>query len=192
MNFLNNIDHEVFFFFNHTLHGGFLNELMPLWRSMYFWFPVYIFLISFIVLNFGKKGWILLLALTLTVGISDTVSSKIIKKSVMRLRPCNDETMKDKVKLLVRCGSGYSFTSSHATNHFAVAAFLIFTFFRQKKWAKYTSIAWATTISLGQVFVGVHYPSDILFGAIIGYLIGWGTSYLYKKYYPDLYVFLVL
>jgi membrane-associated phospholipid phosphatase len=192
MNFLNNIDQEIFFFLNHTLHGSFLNALMPLWRSMYFWFPLYVFLISFILYNYGKKGAILLLVLTLTVGVADTTSSQIVKKTVKRLRPCNNPEIKDKVKNLVRCGSGFSFPSSHATNHFAVASFLIFTLFRRKKWFKMGLIAWAGTISLGQVFVGVHYPSDILFGGLLGFSIGFLISFLFKKYYSDVYANVVL
>ena len=184
MNSVQNFDNEIFFFFNHTLHGGFFNALMPLWRSMYFWFPLYVFAISYLVFNYGKKGWILLLALALTVGVSDTVSSKLIKKNVKRPRPCNDETMKYQVKLLVKCGSGYSFTSSHATNHFAVASFFIFTLFRRNKWAKIGLITWASTISLGQIFVGVHYPSDVLGGGFLGFSIGWFMFYLFKKYFP--------
>jgi membrane-associated phospholipid phosphatase len=192
MNFLNNIDQEIFFFLNHTLHGSFLNALMPLWRSMYFWFPLYVFLISFILYNYGKKGAILLLALTLTVGVADTTSSQIIKKTVKRMRPCNNPEIKDKVKNLVRCGSGFSFPSSHSTNHFAVAAFFMFTLFRQNKWLKMGLIAWAGTIALGQVFVGVHYPSDILFGGILGFSIGFLISFLFKKYYSDVYANVVL
>jgi membrane-associated phospholipid phosphatase len=192
MNFLHNIDQEIFFFLNHTLHGSFLNALMPLWRSMYFWFPLYIFFISFILYNYGKKGAILLLALALTVGVADTVSSKIIKKTVQRLRPCNNPDIKDKVKNLVKCGSGFSFPSSHATNHFAVAAFFIFTLFRKNRWFKMGLIAWAGTIALGQVFVGVHYPSDILFGGLLGFGIGFLISVLFKKYYSEAYEVLIL
>jgi membrane-associated phospholipid phosphatase len=192
MNFLYNIDQEIFFFLNHTLHGSFLNALMPLWRSMYFWFPMYIFLISFILYNYGQKGVILLLALVLTVGIADTTSSKIIKKTVQRLRPCNNPEIKNKVKNLVRCGSGFSFPSSHAANHFAVASFLIFTLFRKNRWLKIGLIAWAGTIALGQVFVGVHYPSDILFGGVLGFSISFLISFLFKKYYSEAYTVLIL
>ncbi len=182
MNVIENIDQQLFFFINHTLHVGFLDRFMPYWRSMYFWFPLYVFFIAYLAINVGKKGWILLLALALTVGISDTVSSKIIKKSIARARPCNDVNIKDKVKLLVPCGSGYSFTSSHATNHFAAAVFLFFTFFKNNKIIKWILVGWAATIALGQVYVGVHYPFDVMCGALLGSSIGFLGSFLYEKY----------
>ena len=114
------------------------------------------------------------------------ISSKIIKKSVQRTRPCNDisrlSEQGHEVKLLVPCGSGYSFPSSHATNHFAVAVFVIFTFANRKKWLKWGLIAWASSIALGQVYVGVHYPLDVLCGGLLGSFIGWGLAFFYKKY----------
>ena len=124
----------------------------------------------------------MVLALALTVGIADTISSKVIKKSVQRLRPCNDTQINQQVKLLVRCGGGYSFTSSHATNHFAVALFLIGTLGRIFRRMKWPLLFWAATIALGQVYVGVHYPFDILVGGTIGSLIGIGVARLYQSF----------
>lgn len=185
MNSVIHFDQQLFFFMNNKCHVAWLNNVMPYWRSMYLWIPLYVFFITFIVEKYGKNGWIYLLALALTVTISDTVSSKIIKKSVQRTRPCNDISRLlergHEVKLLVPCGSGYSFPSSHATNHFAVAVFVIFTFVARKKWLKWALIAWASSIALGQVYVGVHYPLDVLFGGILGSFIGWGVAFLYKK-----------
>jgi membrane-associated phospholipid phosphatase len=176
------LDHAIFFFINHTLHFSLLDDVLPYWRSMYFWIPFYAFLIAYLTMNFGKKGWIYLLAVVLTIAAADQMSSRVIKKTVKRVRPCNDENLKTQVKLLVRCGSGYSFTSSHAANHFAVAFFLILTLFKNHKNLKTIVLCWAASVAIGQVYVGVHYPSDILGGAILGGLIGWGMAFLYKKY----------
>jgi undecaprenyl-diphosphatase len=148
---------------------------------MYFWIPLYVFLIAYMSINFGKRGWIYILAVVLTVAVADQMSSQVIKKTVKRMRPCHDEKLKMQVKLLVRCGSGYSFTSSHAANHFAVAVFFILTLFKNHKYLKITALGWAATVAIGQVYVGVHYPSDILGGAVLGAAIGWGMVYLYKK-----------
>jgi membrane-associated phospholipid phosphatase len=181
MNALQNFDQKLFFFINNTLHVGFLDNFMPYWRSMYFWIPLYVFFIVYLAINIGKNGWILLLALVLTVGVADICSSRIIKNTVARARPCNDITIKDKVKLLVPCGGGYSFTSSHATNHFAVAIFLFFTFFKTRKKAKWIIVGWAASIAFGQVYVGVHYPFDVICGAILGSFIGYFGAFLYNK-----------
>ena len=184
MNTILHFDQQLFFFINNDCHTDLLDKVMPYWRSMYFWLPLYVFFGAFIIEKFKKNGLLYLLALGLTVGVSDTVSSKFIKKSVQRSRPCHDQSrnsdMKREVKLLVRCGSGYSFPSSHATNHFAVATFIVLTFAQGKKWLNWGLIAWASSIALGQVYVGVHYPIDIIGGGILGALIGWGSAYIYN------------
>lgn len=177
------LDQDLFFFIHHYLHFGALNKLMPYWRSMYFWCPLYIFFISFLFYNFGKKAAIYLLALSLTVGLADTTSSRGIKNTVKRLRPCNDEKVKLHTKLLVPCGSGYSFTSSHATNHFAAAVFIVFTYVDKKRWIKWSLLLWAASIAFGQVYVGVHYPLDVICGGILGSAIGWLGAFLFQKYF---------
>jgi membrane-associated phospholipid phosphatase len=182
MNTLENIDQNIFFFINNRLHIGILDDFMPYWRSMYFWVPLYVFFITYLIINSGKTGGILLLALVLTVGAADVFSSRIIKKTVARVRPCNNVDLKDKVKLLVPCGGGYSFTSSHATNHFAAAFFLFSTFFKNKKKMKGVLLGWAASIAFGQVYVGVHYPLDVICGALLGSLIGFLGAFLYNKY----------
>ena len=189
MNYLINIDQQAFYFINTTCHFEALDKLMPYWRSMYLWIPLYIFFISFLIEKFGKKGWIYLLCLAITIGCSDTISSKLIKKSVERARPCHDVSRNleymHEMKLLIPCGSGYSFPSSHATNHFAIATFIILTFVKRKKWLKIGLLAWAFSIALGQVYVGVHYPLDVICGGILGSLLGWATAFFYTKYAKD-------
>ena len=177
------LDQELFFFINHYLHFGALNKVMPYWRSMYFWIPLYIFFISFLLYNFGKKASIYLLALALTVGLADTTSSRLIKNTIKRERPCNDANVKLHVKLLVPCGSGYSFTSSHATNHFAAAVFIILTFVDKRRWLKWSLLFWASSISFGQVYVGVHYPLDVICGGLLGSGIGWLGAFLFNTFF---------
>lgn len=176
------LDQTIFFLINNDGHNAFLDAIMPYWRNKYTWIPFYLALAAFVIYKFKTKGLYLVLALALTVGIADTISSKVIKKSVQRLRPCNDTQINQQVKLLVRCGGGYSFTSSHATNHFAVALFLIGTLGRIFRRMKWPLLFWAATIALGQVYVGVHYPFDILVGGTIGSLIGIGVARLYQSF----------
>jgi undecaprenyl-diphosphatase len=165
-------DQFLFELINGQAHNAVLDWLMPIWREKSTWIPLYIALAAFVGYKYRLQGLYLILALALTVGLADTVSSKIIKPSVHRLRPCNDPALKDEVQLLVHCGSGYSFTSSHASNHFAIAAFLSLTLglhYRRIRWPLYL---WAASIALGQVYVGVHFPLDIFIGAILGLIIG--------------------
>jgi undecaprenyl-diphosphatase len=178
-----NLDQELFYFINNNLHIHALDKIAPYWRSMYFWLPLYVFFISYLLSNFEKKqATIYLLALGLTVGTADVISSRLIKNTVARLRPCNDEAVKPNVKLLVHCGGGYSFTSSHATNHFAAAIFVILTFVGSRKWLKYSLLAWSASIAFGQVYVGVHYPLDVVCGAFLGSCVGWLGSFLGRRF----------
>lgn len=109
---------------------------MPLLRNKYIWLPFYIFIASFLLLNFQRKGLVALVALVLAVAVADNISSQLIKKSVQRLRPCKVLEPQKDMYLRVPCGSGYSFPSSHATNHFTVATYLVLLLGRLFKWIK--------------------------------------------------------
>jgi undecaprenyl-diphosphatase len=176
------LDQTVFFLINGEWHNAFFDTIMPYWRDKMFWSPLYVFLLFYILLNFKLKGLYFILMIAAVVAVSDTTSSKLIKKSVQRIRPCNDEMIKAEVQLLVTCGSGYSFTSSHATNHFAVATFLILTLCRRFRWAKYALVFWAASIAYGQVYVGVHYPLDVLAGSFLGIIIGVLMAMIYSRF----------
>ncbi len=153
-------------------HVGWLDAIMPYWREKSTWIPLYLLVAGFTIWKFRLRGVYFLLALVLTVGLADTISSKVIKPAVHRLRPCNEPSLQNEVHLLIECGGGYSFTSSHATNHFAIATFISMTlglFFRRIRLPLYL---WATSIALAQVYVGVHYPLDVFVGALLGIAIG--------------------
>jgi len=83
---------------------------------------------------------------------------------------------------MVHCGSGYSFTSSHATNHFALAVFIFLTLGKLGWYFRWPFILWATIIAYSQVYVGVHFPLDIISGAILGTLIGFILAILFNRY----------
>ena len=104
---------------------------------------------------------------------SDLISSHMIKDLVDRPRPCRDPFMAANIRLLARyCGGNGSFTSSHAVNHFAFATYVFVTLKSFSPWFKLLFI-WAGLIAYSQVYVGVHYPSDVLVGALLGSLFGW-------------------
>jgi len=83
------------------------------------------------------------------------------------------------VRLLVHCGRAYSFTSSHAANHFAIAVFISLTLGLLYSWIKWPLLLWAGSIAYGQVYVGVHYPLDVIVGSLVGIIIGYLVAKLY-------------
>ncbi len=184
MDYLLQLDQSIFHFINEACKNTFFDWLLPYWRNKFFWIPLYIVLISTIVYHFGKQGIIGILFLLLSVSITDATSSWLVKNNIERIRPCNQVGFKETAHLLVPCGSGYSFTSSHAANHFSIAIFLVLTLGRMWKWMRLPLLFWAASIALAQVYVGVHYPSDIVGGAILGSMISWGIFCLvrYKNY----------
>lgn len=164
-------DRTAFQFINSSLSNPVFDALLPWCRERWIWAPVYVFVVAFSLVNFGNKGWIIVFGLVVAVGLTDFTSNHLFKKNVKRLRPCNDPVMVDNVHLRIDCGSGYSFTSSHAANHFAVAVFLIGVFGGLARWVKPVGLVWAAMIAFSQVYVGVHFPVDVICGAVLGSMI---------------------
>lgn len=169
-------DESLFHLINGVWTHPLLDEIMPWWRDKKTWIPLYVILAGFAVYRFRLRGLYFILGVVLTVGVADTVSSKVMKPTFERLRPCNNTELPFEVEQRGGCGGGYSFTSSHATNHLAIAWFIVLTLGATYKWLRWPLIIWAISIAYGQVYVGVHYPLDVLVGGCIGSLIGWGLS----------------
>ncbi len=170
------LDEQLFIFINQNLSNTLFDTLLLPLRHKLCSIPLYLFIASFIIIHFRKKAWVVFLGIGLLIGMTDFVSSKLIKSTVQRDRPCHQVELTPNKR--IPCSYGYSFTSSHATNHMgqAVFYFLIFPFFR---W-RLLFFVWAGLISFAQVYVGVHYPADILAGMLVGGLIGWLT---YRAYH---------
>lgn len=175
-------DRWLFLKINTILTHPLLDTIFPLWRDSELWVPFYLFLIVLAIVNFGKKAWSWILFAIINVALTDQASSSLIKNWFARIRPCNEELLVGKMRLLLEhCSGGFSFTSSHATNHFGFAMFVFLTTRHLfGKWGKWLFV-WAATISYGQVYVGVHYPVDILFGALLGSGIGALTAGYYNR-----------
>ncbi len=177
MNWLQSIDFALFHWINTGLSNPLFDVVLPLCRDKFFWAPFYVFIVAFIFENFGiRKGGVILIWLALAIGLSDFTSSELIKKNVQRVRPCNDIRFSNQVIARVPCGSGYSFTSSHAANHFAVAVYLCTLFGFAVRWVTPVLLLWAGVVSISQVYVGVHFPLDVLSGGVLGATIGFGVG----------------
>lgn len=179
---INEADQSLFKVINHSFTSPYLDQAALAFREPKTWLPLYLFLLFFSVWKFKYQSWVWVLMFVVTVTISDQVSSHFLKNYFNRIRPCGDPMFSQYVRLVLgRCPTSGSFTSSHAANHFAMATFVVRTFRPYLlKW-RYLFFLWATIVSLSQVYVGVHYPLDIVGGTLLGICIGYLTSWFLLK-----------
>lgn len=174
-------DKNLFRLINGKWHSAVMDTLMPQFRNAPFWMPLYLFLLLVVLINYKKTGWIWALFFFAVAGISDVISSHIIKTFIHRVRPCNAADMVDGLRVLVNYRpQSYSFTSSHAFTHFAMATFFYLTLKNYFGRWMLLAFAWAFLISYAQVYVGVHFPLDIAGGALIGILVGYLSGKLFN------------
>ena len=179
-------DHWLFTKINQTWINPLFDLILPFIRQQEFWYFFYLFLLVFAVYNFGIRGCWWAVSLIMTVVVSDLLSSSLIKTTIFRIRPCRDPELADQVRILVNyCPQSSSFTSSHACNHFAAAWFIFLTLNQTGSW-RWLLFVWAFIISYAQVYVGVHFPLDIFGGAVIGSLMGYMMSILFRKQFGAL------
>jgi len=167
---------------NQNWSSSFLDTLLPYLRETKFWVPLYAFLLLFTTMNFGAKAWWWIGAVVLVAAASDIISSQIIKENILRDRPCRDISVMHQIRFFVKyCPQSSSFTSSHATSHFAQAMFFFLTLRHIiGKWAL-LFFFWAFCIAYTQVYVGVHYPFDVACGGLLGCGIGFAIAKLFHN-----------
>lgn len=166
---LYSIDLAVFYFLNHTIANPLFDKFFVFITEVKNWYLAYAILLGILVIKGGKKGRIAALLLIIVIAVSDQLSSFVMKNLFGRIRPCN--ALSD-ARILTGCTSSFSFPSSHAVNNFAVSVYFYY-IYPNLKWALFIS---AALIAISRVYVGRHYPSDILGGAIIGSAIGYGFA----------------
>lgn len=164
------MDNTLFEFFNQTIANGFFDQVLPAWRTKETWIPLYVLLLAWMLYKDWKKGLIVLVAVAIAAGLADFITSGIMKPWFGRIRPCYAPEWVDQVRVLVPCGGELSFPSSHASNHLAIALVLNWCWFRDQPWIKFAWLFWAISIALAQIYVGKHYPFDILGGWAVGAL----------------------
>jgi undecaprenyl-diphosphatase len=171
---LENLDQKLFLVLNHFSSPGF----DPVMSFLSGHFPWILFLLTFLFALWKKfRGtqstqlyWFILL-LILVIAATDLVSVHGFKEVFHRLRPCHEPSLAGEVRLINgHCGGQYGFVSSHATNSFGLA--VLSALLLKKKWFTLSVLFWAAAISYSRIYVGVHYPGDVLGGALLGLFIG--------------------
>jgi undecaprenyl-diphosphatase len=176
------IDQEIFLFLN-GLHNSFFDFIMYWVSQTVIWIPLWLYFIYMIVKKFEKKSWIIILALFIAVGLSDFLSVHLFKNVFERLRPCHNPQISSMVHIVKdHCGGKYGFVSSHSANMFSIATFMFLLFKNEFPKSIYLVFVWAGIIAYSRVYLGVHYPGDILGGAILGSAVSVIYWWLIKKF----------
>jgi len=184
---LNELDQQLFLFLN-SLHSPFWDTIMYWVSDRFIWAPFYLALFVFIIYRFKKQAFLIIPFAILLIVIVDQLAVLLFKNVFERLRPCHNPGLADLMHLVKdHCGGKYGFISNHAANSFGLAAYTSLLF--NKKWFSTTLFTWAALVSYSRIYLGVHYPGDILGGMIFGILTGWLVFMMYqftKKFLPEL------
>jgi undecaprenyl-diphosphatase len=171
-------------------HSPLMDQVMWYTSTKFLWVPVYLYML----ISLGKKYrgtafFYLLICIGLCVLASDQIASGLFKNWVQRIRPSHEPSLEGIVQLVkepngdLYRGGQFGFYSSHASNMFA-AVTLFFVLMRpQPKWIFTALFAWAMWVSVSRIYLGVHYPTDVLMGIFMGILIGWGCATMYLRLY---------
>jgi undecaprenyl-diphosphatase len=172
-------DTQLFLYLN-SLNSALFDKIMWIISGRYEWIPLYAGIIFFIFKKFKLKGFIPLLFIVLCIVFADQISVHLFKDLFHRLRPCHNPDIVNIVHIVNnKCGGQYGFVSSHATNSFALAGFTFLLF--NKKHYSIGIFIWASIVSYSRIYLGVHYPLDVICGAILGLFIGIILFWIFKK-----------
>ncbi len=165
-------DTQLFLFLN-GLHAPFIDRVMVFASGKLQWLPLYLVILGLLIYRFRwRAGWILL-GVAVLITMSDQASVHLFKETIQRLRPCHEPDMARLVHLVNNyCGGMYGFVSSHASNSFAIAVFTGLFLARRYYWI--SILSWAALVGYSRVYLGVHFPGDIIGGAVLGSLLAYG------------------
>jgi undecaprenyl-diphosphatase len=169
-------DQQLLLYLN-SLNSPFWDTVMSAISGRLLWVPLYLAILTVLTIRLRRKMYIMVLMIVITVWGGDRLSV-LIKNTVKRPRPCHELLLEGKVHIVNgRCGGMYGFVSSHATNAFSVA--LLSLLMIRKRWFSFAMIFWALLVGYSRIYLGVHYPGDVLFGSVLGALTGWAVYNLW-------------
>lgn len=170
MEFVEQLDRALFIALN-GFHSELFDQIMWHISGKWQWIPLYLFLIYLIIKKFKKKSWIIIVSVAVLIFLNDQLSVHLFKENFERYRPCHNLEIQDQVHLVNgKCGGKYGFLSNHASNTFALATFIGLLLGRR---ATILLFIWASVVAYSRIYLGVHYPLDVIVGAIFGILLAY-------------------
>jgi undecaprenyl-diphosphatase len=175
------LDKSLFLFLN-SFHAPALNSLMVFLSGQVLWIPLFVVSLWLAHKQLGLKGmWVFTIFLLMTLAASDVTSSYIIKNLINRFRPCRELELKPLIYYFgQKCGGKFGFVSSHAANSFALLTFVFNTLRFTNKWP-YLLWLLPVIISYSRIYLGVHYPGDILGGLVVGIFWGYSLAAIFSR-----------
>lgn len=174
------IDENLFLFLN-AQHNSFWDQAMWLFSSMLFWGPLYVWFLWLLHKEYPRHYWTVLVAIVLLITASDQLSN-LAKYSFLRYRPTHALHLQDLVHTVNGYRGGmYGFYSAHSANSFSIVFFIIPSVTKRRNYLIPIALFYATLSAYSRIYLGVHYPGDILTGALMGVLTGTGFAYLHNR-----------
>ncbi len=173
------LDREIFLELNSSFRNPFLDQLMMFLTTTYAWIPLHLFLLYLMIRNLKKQTWLVLLAVALTILMADQITSSIMKPFFERLRPSHEPSLAEKIFLVNKYRGGrFGFASSHAANTFGIATLMWLVLKMYRPWIGLLFL-WAVFVGYTRIYLGVHYPGDILAGFMVGFLCALAAYYFF-------------
>jgi undecaprenyl-diphosphatase len=170
-------DRALFLYLNGQ-HTPWLDPVMIVLSHRMTWLPLYLLLLVLIARRHGKESWIPVVGIAVTILLADQVCSSILKPIFARYRPSHEPTLEGLVHIVNGYRGGrYGFASSHAANTFALAMFFFLRYRAVWKWTGWL-FPWAAIVAYSRIYLGVHYPGDVIVGALIGVLAAYAGVWL--------------
>ncbi len=174
-----NFDRDLFLALN-GMNSPFMDTVMFWVAGKFTWIPLYILLAGFLIKKFQMQSLYMILFVILLIVASDQ-GSVLLKNTFERLRPCHDESLSFLVHTVQnKCGGKFGFVSSHAANTMALFTYILLLVRNSNRWITGIMLVWVLLVGYCRIYMGVHFPADILGGWILGIFAAGFTYLIYR------------